>query len=399
MGKSSVFMVIGFNMIFMALGFNIARVSISGYENFIDYYDRSTALKIAQSGANMACSEISFTPNWRTGYDEVQYLGGEYTVEVTDLDSGRIQVTSDGEYLDMTARVRLVLGISSFSKFAYYSVVEGSIYWISGDTVRGPFHTQAKLSVAGNPVFYGKVTAKNGLYKNPSSSKPKFYGGFQQGVSIDLPSNLNPLIAAAQSGGAYFDNQDVWLDFKANGNVVYRLGSATATPVTTTMAALAPNGVLLANNASLHVKGVVNGRMTISATGSSGTDGQVFIDSSVVYNNDPRTTASTDLLGIVADRQVIIKDNANNQNVTLQATVFSRTAGLTAENYSSRPKGTLRLLGGIQQYQRGAVGTFSGSGTIATGFQKDYQYDERMYVDRPPFFPTTGSYEVLSWYE
>ncbi|MCU0454497.1 MAG: hypothetical protein MUE68_12660 [Bacteroidetes bacterium] len=399
MGKASVLMVIGFNMIFMALGFNIARVSTTAYENFIEYNDRSTALKIAQSGANMACSEISFTPNWRTGYAWTDYLGGRYKVAVSDLDSGRIKVKAESEFAEEEAVVELVLGISSFSKFAYYSVVEGSISWITGDTVRGPFHTQAKMTVAGSPTFYGKVTAKLGLTKSPSSSKPNFYGGFQKGVTIDLPSNLNPLVAAAGSGGAYFDNKDVWLDFKPDGKVVYRIGSATATPTTTTLSALAPNGVILSNNGSLHIKGVVNGKVTISATGSTGTDGMVFVDSSVTYNSNPASGASTDMLGIVADRNILIEDNANNTNVTLHASVFSRTGGVTAENHSSRPKGRLQLLGGMQQYQRGAVGTFSGSGTLASGFQKDYQYDERLYVERPPFFPTTGSYEVLSWYE
>jgi hypothetical protein len=402
MGRSSIFMVIGFNMIFMAIGFNISQISTTAYENYIGYYDRSTAHRIAASAANMACSEVSFVPNWRTGYSNVEYLGGSYDVTVSDLDSGRIQIVADATYEGTSARVRIVLGISSFSKFAYFSNIEGGIYWITGDTVWGPFHTQQKLTVAGSPVFYGKVTAKNGLTKNPSSSKPKFYGGFQKGVSIDLPANLNPLVTAAQSGGAYFNNQDLWLEFHANGKVTYRVGSATATPTTVDISTFAPNGVIMANNGNMRIKGKVSGKVTISATGSSGAaKGNVYVDSSVTYVNNPMSGASNDLLGIVADNNVIITDNANNSgNVNLHATIFSRSGGLTAQNYNSRPAGgTLTVLGGIQQYQRGPVGTFSGSGTIASGFQKNYRYDERLYVDTPPFFPTTGSYEVLSWYE
>jgi hypothetical protein len=124
----------------------------------------------------------------------------------------------------------------------------------------------------------------------------------------------------------------------------------------------------------------------------------VWLDSSLTYAANPLTGASDDLLGIVADRDVYITDNSNNEDFTLHGTVFSRTKGLTAENYDTRDRGTFNLLGGIQQYQRGPVGTFSGGG-IVSGFQKNYRYDERFYVDRPPHFPTTGSYEVLSWYE
>ncbi len=401
MGRSSVFMVIGFNMIFMAFGFNISRISTTAYENYIEYFDRSTAHKIASSAANMACSEVSFVPNWRTGYSNVPYLGGEYDVTVSDLDSGRIQITADAVYNGTSARVRIVLGISSFSKFAYFSNIEGSIYWITGDTVSGPFHTQQRLNVAGSPVFYGKVTAKNGLMKNPASSKPMFYGGFQKGVSIDLPANLNPLVAASQSGGAYFNNQDLWMTFNANGTVTYSVGSASATPTTVPLSTFAPNGVILANNGNMHIKGTVSGKVTISATGSSGlAKGNVWVDSSVTYVNNPMGGPSNDLLGIVADNNVIVTNNTNNAgNVNVHATIFSRSGGLTAENYNTRPAGgTLTVLGGIQQYQRGPVGTFSGS-TIVSGFRKNYRYDERLYADTPPFFPTTGSYEVLSWLE
>ncbi len=69
------------------------------------------------------------------------------------------------------------------------------------------------------------------------------------------------------------------------------------------------------------------------------------------------------------------------------------------ENYSSKkPTGTLKVLGGIIQKARGPVGTFdAGSGTTLTGYAKDYSYDPRLAQNPPPFYPTTGQYERLSW--
>jgi hypothetical protein len=99
---------------------------------------------------------------------------------------------------------------------------------------------------------------------------------------------------------------------------------------------------------------------------------------------------------------VVITDNAaNNSNVRIEAALFSLSGGLKAEHYNTRPvSGTIHLVGGITQYQRGPVGTFSGSPpVIVSGFQKNYRYDSRLMVESPPFFPTTGSYEILSWYE
>jgi hypothetical protein len=67
------------------------------------------------------------------------------------------------------------------------------------------------------------------------------------------------------------------------------------------------------------------------------------------------------------------------------------------QDYSSKtPTGSLKVLGGIIQKARGPVGTLSG-GALATGYSKDYYYDGRMADNPPPFFPTTGGYDRLSW--
>ena len=69
-----------------------------------------------------------------------------------------------------------------------------------------------------------------------------------------------------------------------------------------------------------------------------------------------------------------------------------------AENYDSRSVGTLKVLGGIIQKQRGPVGTLNGStGQQSTGFNKNYIYDTRLSTNPPPFYPTTGQFERISW--
>lgn len=406
MGRSSLIMVVGFNILFASIGFNLSRVAVDAYENYVDYYNRTVSRHIASSAANMAATEITFNPNWRTGYPMTNFGGGSYDAVVTDIDTGRIKLVVNATYNGKSAATTIVLGLTKFSKFAYYSNIEGSIYWITGDTVFGPFHSQQRINVSGSPVFIGKASSKNGIFKSPSNSTPKFLGGFQSGVNINLPLDFNGLKSFAQGGGKYFTNQDVYMRFNADGTATYRIGSWTAPPaITVSINTLAPNGVLMADNANLHIKGVLNGKLTISATGSSGVSkGNVWIDSSVVYNSNPLTNpTSGDLLGIVCDNDVVVADNADNNNpangVSLHATILSRSGGLKAENYNTRPAaGTLKLLGGVQQYQRGPVGTFSGS-TIVSGFRKNYRYDDRLMVSSPPLYPTTGSYEVLSWYE
>ncbi len=50
----------------------------------------------------------------------------------------------------------------------------------------------------------------------------------------------------------------------------------------------------------------------------------------LVYNTNPRTDpSSTDLLGIVAQNNVLITDNsANRSNINIDASVYAETGGI-----------------------------------------------------------------------
>lgn len=394
-------MVMIVSTLMLFFGGNLSKVSTSAYENYVQYYTKSMAHTIAASVANMACNEIYLSPNWRAGYANLHIDGGIASAVVDTVAGGKIRVTVTSEYNNVRDTIVVLWGLTAFSKFAYYSYIEGAIYWITGDTVWGPFHSQQRLNVSGNPVFYGKVTTKNGLFRQPKSSKPKFYGGYQTGVSITLPVDFQPLKVAAQTAGRYISKKDVSLTFNADGTVTYQEGSGPVATVPLTT--YAPNGAIFVDNGNLRIKGTISGRATVAATGSSGAaKGNVYLDDDIVYAHDPRSGSSDDLLGICADNDVIITENAaNNSDIRIDGSIFSRSGGLKADNYNGRPvSGTIHLLGGIIQYQRGPVGTFSGSPPVIDhGFQKKYRYDNRLMVDTPPYFPTTGSYEILSWYE
>lgn len=391
MGRSSLYMVIGFNVVFGIMGFNISRVSNGAYENYIQNYSSTMAHNIAASAANVGCNQIFVNKAWRAGYSDVPFSGGMFDVQVTELPLGQLRIVAEGRHEGEEATIVVLLGRSSFSKFAYYSVVEGGDRWVTGDTVWGPFHSESKLTVSGNPVFYGKVSVRIGLFKSPASSKPKFYGGFESGVSIDIPNDLLDLVPVAQAGGYYIEGKDLYLEFHSNGTVSYRNAPAGAS-TTMAISAFAPNGVILTNKGNIHVKGTLNGKVSIAALGSSGLGyGNVYVDDDIVYAGNPRQPGCDDLLGIVCDNNVIVADNAaNNAGVNVNASIFCRTGALTAENYNTRKvSGSLNLIGATQQYQRGDTGPFL----------RKYRYDERLMLLEPPYYPRTGNYEILSWYE
>jgi hypothetical protein len=402
MGKYSIMLVFVLTVMLGIILPNVHGLGNRSVENFLKYSMQTQSHNLAMSGANSAATRIYLDPAWRDGFSEKTLNGGVYNVSVTDLDSQKIQILSVGrmgdDFLDT---VLVVLKGSSFSRFAYYSKVEGGITWITGDTVWGPFHTQDQMRISGTPVYKGKASAKNGT--NPANSSAKFEEGFTKGVNIDLPLNLDYTTQAAINAGRVFATGDLWLNF--TGTSVEWRTTAGGTPTTSALTDFAPNGVVMVKSGNIHIQGVVDGRVTLCAeAGAVSSAGNIYVDDDIRYAHDPRTTTTSNILGLIAENSTIITDNAaNNSNVTIQAAIFCHKGGLTAQNYNSRPvSGRINLLGGVVQYQRGAVGTFSsssGTPTISTGFLKNYRYDDRFYLDAPPFYPWTGGYQVVTWME
>jgi len=401
-GRAILFLVVGFSAIYLILGQHFGRISNDSANNYVQYYSSTNAHNIAVSGANLAANQIFFDPTWTAGYSNESYNGGTINVSVQVLDSFRNirQIVATGTYQNYSSTVKVTLQPSSFSKFAYYSVYENGIWWVTGDTVFGPFHTQDYLRVSGHPVYNGKVTIKKSIVKYDRYSSPVFNGGYQQGVDLPLPtSGVASLENVANSGGHTFTGHDtVYITFVKDS---IRYSFAYNAPQTTVLtSSFAPNGAIVADNAVLRIQGTVQGQLTVGASGTGGY-GNIYIDNNITYNSDPSTNpGSTDLLGIVAKNNVYVTDNIpNRNNVIIHAAIYAESGGFGAENYSTRPpSGTIYLLGGITQNSRAAVGTFNSSG-IVSGFYKNYKYDERLMLSSPPFFPNTGAFEIVSWYE
>lgn len=433
-GKAVLLVVVGFTIIFLTLGLNLNRSATKAVTNATDFYENNVAHDIAVSGANFAANQIFLDPTWTDGYSNVDYQGGEFDVSIEIVNSFKNirRIISTGTFDGHTATVKITLQPSKFSKFGYYSVTEpAGIYWTTGDTVWGPFHTQDYIRVSGDPVFMGKATTKYGIQYDPVSknigNNPEFNGGYEQGVDLPMPpSGVTDIAAAAANGGIKITGQSVvYLTFNGN-NITYQYGN-NGQPTTVPASQFAPNGVIYVEGADVRLKGTITGQYTIATssitttitTGGGGRRGRgrgrtqtitqggnVYLDGDVTYSSNPLTNPnSTDMLGIVAENNVYISDNSqNNNNINIDAAIYCQNGSFTAENYNRRPvSGTINLLGGITQNTRGAVGTFSinhHSGiNIVSGFNKSYRYDERLMYSFPPSFPNTGSFEIVSWYE
>ena len=407
-GKATLLLIVGFSLIFLVVSRNFGITSTRAIDNYVDYYKKAVSHNIAVSGANIAANNIFLDPTWNaSGYSNIDYQDGTISLGVQQIDPYKniIEITAQGTYDGYNSTVKIKLAPSKFSKFAYYSVSEGgTIWWTGNDTVWGPFHTQDYMRAYRHPVFYGKATTKKKLiyYTSQSSDKPYFLGGYQDGVDLPLPADaVEGLESIADDDGLKLSGHDtVYITFDRD-SLRYRY-SYNAKNTVVYLPSAAPNGLIYAKDCVVRLKGTVKGQYTLGcSTNMSAGKGTIYLDDNIVFDKDPRIyPTSSDLLGICAENNVYITENAaNNSNININGSIYCEKGGFGAENYDTRPVGgNINLLGGIIQHTRKAVGTF-GSGGIKSGYAKRYLYDERLMVASPPFFPGTGGFEIVSWYE
>lgn len=415
-GKASLLVVAGFSLVFLVVAQNFGGISGRAVDNYVNYQTETVAHNIAISGANIAANEIYRNSSWTpSGYPK-QFQGGQVDVVVNDVNVtfGIKEIVSTGIYQNKSSQIRITIAPNNFSEYAYYSTYEkdspggGSIWWTGNDTVWGPFHTQDKFRVYRHPSFLGKRTSHKGsivYYDKKSWDSPVITGIYEPGKSIEIPNlAVKGLEAKADLNGYKFAGHDtVYMNFQRD-TLLYRF-SYNGPDSVLYLPGVAKNGLIYAKDCTVRLKGTIKGQYTLgcsSPTASTG-KGTVWLDDDIVYNTNPLVDhSSTDLFGIVAENYVWITDNyANNHTggINIQASIFSEKWGFGAYDYAGRPVGgDINLLGGIQQNYRQPVGTFNKYG-IASGYSKLYRYDSRLQYISPPFYPGTGGFKIVSWFE
>ena len=259
------------------------------------------------------------------------------------------------------------------------------------------------------------------------------------GGTTSFPGTNGVYLKANSQGGIYIrGDAAVTFSLNASGNqkIVIVQGSNTTTitlnrsahstsvsgPVgsgSNSSSANLPNGVIYCTGNITSLKGEIadnlysGGQVTTRSAFTVATDvnndKNITITGNLIYHTRPDKTQSdtatcnlaAGTLGLVAHNTVI--STSTPTNVELDAVMLSGgentdDGSFYAQNHDSRSVGTLNVLGGIIQKAREPVGTFNAStGQTTNGFSKDYHYDPRLAVNPPPFYPTTGQYEKLSW--
>jgi hypothetical protein len=137
-----------------------------------------------------------------------------------------------------------------------------------------------------------------------------------------------------------------------------------------------------AENADLHVRGTVNGKVLVYSPR------HIVIVDDVRYADDPRTTGASDYLGLVAERSVEIDEPevTGAGDLEIHASIYARNRFLV-RSYLSRRSGTLRVYGSV------AAGSVSAT---EPRFATKIEFDHRLTAMRAPGFPLSDRYELDS---
>ncbi|HYH60868.1 MAG TPA: hypothetical protein VD766_03285, partial [Solirubrobacterales bacterium] len=293
-----------------------------------------------------------------------------------------------------------------------------SIYFVGGEEIDGPLHTNDALQVCnGRPVFGRNATDTISVSASPpgwygcNGSSPDFDGTFVTNAPVLTPPATNGALRTIADPSYRFTGQTKIVlnntTFTVNGGasrpipangVVYVSNGACSSaynPFTVTYPATSTCGNVL-------VRGNYSGRLTIAA------ENDIIIDGNLVRSGNG-------MLGLIANNFVRVLHPFSTQtsrsscgsgsngsgsvsNLRIDAAILAIQHSFIVDHYScGDPLGTLTVNGAIAQRFRGAVGTFSQwTGDAVSGYSKRYTYDDRLRYISPPHFldPVESAWRV-----
>jgi hypothetical protein len=323
------------------------------------------------------------------------------------------------------------------------------IQFATNDAINGPLHTNDEsLLVCGTPIF-GRETLKNGAagktdtievtgdtpgyVDNGCTATPTIWTPNRKFTlksdNLDLPENNQDLVTVADSDGRSYSGKTI---VRLKGTTMdVRNYTAENTYTTSYDVPWPNNGVLYVKNrgackgeipteadydepvacGNVYVSGNYSKPLTIAAAND------VIIrptkDATLTGKSDDSDILLNDgtdaVLGLIGNNFVRVGHRINRSSCTnysstneplvtdvrIDAAIMSLQHSFIVDNYNCGRAGTLTVNGAIVQRYRGPVGT-GNAGSIATGFLKNYWYDDRLRFRNPPYFlnPLKSKWEI-----
>ena len=419
----------------------------------LDFSHRQVAseesLHIAESGVNYYKWHLAHDPDDFTSdvgiHDYLDPQGasvGKYNVEVTQPLTGSsiVEIKSTGWNNDYENVKRSIIAQYGQPSLAQYSFLSNASSWYgSGITVNGRVHSNNGIRMDGFNTSL--VTSARDTYTcgsetgcNPAQTKPGVWGagaGGAQGLwqfpvpAIDFTSlsfDFDQMRTDAQANGVYLapsGTQGYHLLFASDGTVTvnsvtgtnYYYGYASEdgcqrryeriTSETFIATYNVTNEPIIFAEDNLWVEGTVRGRVTVvGARFPIGTyNTNIWIPNNLVYAAYDHTNS----LGLIAQHDIYYTRDIPT-NFRIDGALMAQTGHIIRHGYFSWCGGTtgavknsLTILGAIISFNK-SYWNF-GSGPTSGFVTRTVSYDTDLTYTPPPFFPTSGEYEFISWRE
>jgi hypothetical protein len=377
-------------------------------------------------------------------------------VSMVDPSNGTFRIRATGRYRDEQRSIVAQFRRARFLDFLYFTDYEtqdplaydsGDVTWANTncaskyrdersssctdisfpgfDVINGPLHTNDDLLICGSPTF-GRAGRNDKVevsgvrspgYRATSgcSATPVFRTVFKYAQpTMEMPATNSELLATATAGGLVTVGR-TQLTLRADGFIDVRDGAAQTLRTVSWPA----NGVIYVRNGSCGSTGPPKSKVytgtgrdpdgcaNVEVRGTYARSLTIASAKDIVIMGDIRRSGDA-LLGLIADQFVRVYHPVNRsscssavdgqlQSVTIDAAILSLQHSFTVDNWDcGPPHGQLTVNGAIAQRYRGVVGQFSGS-SLARGYEKNYNYDDRLHYRNPPHFlsPLNSAWRVL----
>jgi Tfp pilus assembly protein PilX len=324
----------------------------------------------------------------------------------------------------------------------YYSQWNGkyscpAINFITGDHIEGPMHTNDTALVSGAATFGRKghepkdtVEINGGTYGSYSgcSSGAEYFTTtkcYTKGATLTPPPTDTSLDFYVESEYRYEGMTRI--ELKGSEMTVITYNESTGAEQKKTGVKLPPNGLIYVKQSkkgcgwtfdsenadtsseesnakgcgNVYVRGNYTESLTIAGENNVIVNGNVYPTSVSKLGSTPTGTA---VLGLIASNYVRVYhpcSSGKNQTGSLEnpwiyAAILATGHSWIVDNPACGSNlGELGVFGAIGQNYRGIVGTSGGGG--GTGYYKNYEYDDRLATDEPPYFlaPLKAGWKII----
>jgi hypothetical protein len=378
---------------------------------------------------------------------------GKYSLEIIPPSNGSsiVTISSTGwtyQYPNIKRVIKVQYGIPSFARYSF--LANSSMWFGSGVTVNGLIHSNNGVRMDGTNTSL--VTSSQETYMCgyetgcfPPQQKPGVWGsGGDKGLwqfpvpQIDFDSislDLTNMKNAAQTNGLYLPESGVsgyHIIFTGDGKFTLKKVNSTtyirgySTPgegigqegvgncrnlyqVITNETVLgtytiSTTPIVFAED-NLWVEGVVKGRITVVSASfpiqSSQRD--IWIPNNITYTS----YNGSDVLGLVSQDNIFFARDVP-ENFQVDAVLMAQKGKIIRHRYypsncgyspSHSIKDSLTINGALINYYK-SYWNFTTGGSFVSGFiTRTINYDTNLLYAPPPYFPTSGEYEFISWQE